>query len=130
MCLTQRRARSLTAHQLQPCSNLMKRLMLPVRLLFLVSTAMAGAGGYLRRFADALDEQRLELITLLTLEQGKPLRTMATQEVDAAIYWIREVSKRQLKDKLLESTPDHDVWLRYKPLGVVGAITLGISRCC
>lgn len=80
-------------------------------------------GGYLRRFADALDEQRLELITLLTLEQGKPLRTMATQEVDAAIYWIREVSKRQLKDKLLESTPDHDVWLRYKPLGVVGAIT-------
>ena len=35
--------------------------------------------GYLRRFADAFDEQRLELITLLTLEQGKPLRTMATQ---------------------------------------------------
>ena len=81
---------------------------------------MRQGGGYLDAFADS-DEQRLEAHYSFVMNRIKPLRTMATQELDAAIYWIREVSeKRQLKDKLLESTPDHDVWLRYKPLGVVG----------
>ena len=78
---------------------------------------------YLTRFADALDAHRDELTTLLTLEQGKPRHSMATGEVEAAIYWVREVAKRRLPTEVLEETSQHAVEVRHAPLGVVGAIT-------
>ncbi len=52
--------------------------------------------GYLERFADALQEHRDEFVRLLTLEQGKPLETMAAPEVDQAIRYIREIATRRL----------------------------------
>ena len=78
---------------------------------------------YITAYADALDAHKEEIITLLTKEQGKPRHSMATVEVDYAIYWVREVAKRRLEDEVIEDTPEHIVKIRHTPLGVVGAIT-------
>lgn len=78
---------------------------------------------YLIRYADALEEHEAELARLLTLEQGKPLATMATDEVAAAIHWVREVARRDVAPEVLEDTADHIVEVHHTPLGVVGAIT-------
>lgn len=78
---------------------------------------------YVQQYADALEARKEELITLLTLEQGKPRHSMATSEVDAAIFWVREVGKRQLPIEVIEDTDQHLVEIHHTPLGVVGAIT-------
>lgn len=78
---------------------------------------------YIMAYADSLDAHKEEIITLLTTEQGKPRHSMATVEVDYAIYWVREVAKRKLEDEIIEDTPEHIVKVRHTPLGVVGAIT-------
>ena len=78
---------------------------------------------YLTRYADALDAHRDELARLLTLEQGKPLHSMASVEVDYALYWVREVAKRALPVETIEDTDEHVVQIHHTPLGVVGAIT-------
>lgn len=78
---------------------------------------------YITRYADALEARKDDLITLLTLEQGKPRHTMATGEVEAAIYWVREVAKRTLRVETIEDTAEHVVEVAHVPLGVVGAIT-------
>lgn len=80
-------------------------------------------GAYLAAYADALDAHKEELITLLTTEQGKPRHSMATTEVEYAIFWVREVAKRRLEDEVIEDTPEHVVTVAHTPLGVVGAIT-------
>lgn len=78
---------------------------------------------YIQKFADALDQKKEELATLLTLEQGKPLNSQATVEVEMAIYWMREVAKRRLEVEEIENTNEHIVEVHHTPLGVVGAIT-------
>lgn len=78
---------------------------------------------YITAYADALDAHKEEIITLLTTEQGKPRHSMATVEVDYAIFWVREVAKRRLEDEVIEDTPEHVVKVAHTPLGVVGAIT-------
>lgn len=78
---------------------------------------------YITAYADALDANKEDIITLLTTEQGKPRHSMATTEVDYAIYWVREVAKRKLEEEILEDTPEHIVKVVRTPLGVVGAIT-------
>lgn len=83
----------------------------------------AERGKYIEAYADALEAHRDEIITLLTTEQGKPRHSMATGEVDAAIYWVREVAKRELKNEVIEDTEEHIVEVAHTPLGVVGAIT-------
>ena len=80
-------------------------------------------GDYIARYADALEAHREELITLLTLEQGKPRHSMATGEVDASIKWVRETATRRLPDEVVEDNADHIVLIERTPLGVVGAIT-------
>jgi len=78
---------------------------------------------YLKRFADALEEKRDELAYLLTLEQGKPLATMATPEVDQSISYIRQIAERRIPVEIVEETATHTVELHHVPLGVVGGIT-------
>lgn len=80
-------------------------------------------GEYVTRFADALDAHRDELARLLTLEQGKPLHTMASAEVDAALFWVREVAQRRLPVERIEEDDQHWVEVHHVPLGVAGAIT-------
>lgn len=78
---------------------------------------------YLVAYADALQEHRDELSRLLTLEQGKPLKTGSEPEVDLAISWIRQVAARRIPVEIVENTDSHVVELHHTPLGVVGAIT-------
>ncbi|WP_118134448.1 aldehyde dehydrogenase family protein [Oceanicella sp. SM1341] len=78
---------------------------------------------YLKKFADALEEKRDELAYLLTLEQGKPLVTMAMPEVDQSISYIRQIAERRIPVEIVEDTADHIVELHHVPLGVVGGIT-------
>lgn len=78
---------------------------------------------YLDAYADALLEHRDELARLLTLEQGKPLKTMAEPEVDQAISWIRQIAARRIPVEIVEENDSHIVELHHTPLGVVGAIT-------
>ncbi|CAE6932912.1 aldehyde dehydrogenase family protein [Ectopseudomonas khazarica] len=78
---------------------------------------------YLDAYADALQEHRDELARLLTLEQGKPLKTMAEPEVDQAISWIRQIAARRIPVEVVEENDSHIVELHHTPLGVVGAIT-------
>ncbi len=80
-------------------------------------------GAMVVAYADALEAHKEELITLLTLEQGKPRHSMATGEVEAAIHWVREVGKRRLPVEVIEDTDEHVVEIHHTPLGVVGAIT-------
>lgn len=80
-------------------------------------------GEYILKFADALESRKEELAALLTLEQGKPFHSMATDEVAYAIYWVREVGKRRLPVEVIEDTDEHVVEVHHTPLGVVGAIT-------
>ncbi len=77
---------------------------------------------YIQRYADALEAQKDELARLLTLEQGKPLHSMASVETDYAIYWVREVGQRKLPTEIIEDTDEHTVEIHRTPLGVVGAI--------
>lgn len=78
---------------------------------------------YLDRYADALQEHRDELVRLLTLEQGKPLNTMAAPEVDQAISYIRQIAARRIPVEIVEENDSHVVELHHVPLGVVGGIT-------
>ena len=78
---------------------------------------------YLDRYADALQEHRDDLVRLLTLEQGKPLLTMAAPEVDQAISYIRQIAARRVPVEIVEETDSHVVELHHIPLGVVGGIT-------
>ncbi|MEX3772996.1 aldehyde dehydrogenase family protein [Pseudomonas sp. MYb118] len=78
---------------------------------------------YLDDYADALEVHREELARLLTLEQGKPLKSGAQPEVDQAISWIRQIAARRIPVEILEDTDSHIVELHHTPLGVVGAIT-------
>ena len=78
---------------------------------------------YLDRYADALQEHRDDLVRLLTLEQGKPLLTMAAPEVDQAISYIRQIAARRISVEIVEDTDAHVVELHHVPLGVVGGIT-------
>lgn len=78
---------------------------------------------YMERYADALQEHRDDMVRLLTLEQGKPLLTMAAPEVDQAISYIRQIAKRRLPVEIVEDNDTHVVELHHVPLGVVGGIT-------
>jgi acyl-CoA reductase-like NAD-dependent aldehyde dehydrogenase len=78
---------------------------------------------YLNAYADALQAHRDELARLLTLEQGKPLKTMSEPEVDQSISWIRQIAARRLPVEIVEETDAHVVELHHTPLGVIGAIT-------
>ena len=83
----------------------------------------AERAAYVARYADALEAHRDSLARLLTLEQGKPLHSMAGVETDYAIHWVREVAKRQIPVEVIEDTAEHTVEVHHTPLGVVGAIT-------
>lgn len=78
---------------------------------------------YLNRYADALQQHRDDLVRLLTLEQGKPMLTMAAPEVDQAISYIRQIAARRIPVEIVEDTDSHVVELHHVPLGVVGGIT-------
>ena len=75
----------------------------------------------LNDFANAFMGEKEGFAKLLTQEQGKPIPA-AQGEVDAGWYWLTEIAKMELKDEKVEDTPEREVFVRYTPLGVCGAI--------
>lgn len=71
--------------------------------------------------AGAIEGNREELATLLTLEQGKPLRR-AHGEVKATAAFFRYFATLDLADCTIEESATRYASLRRRPLGVVAAI--------
>jgi acyl-CoA reductase-like NAD-dependent aldehyde dehydrogenase len=76
----------------------------------------------LNRFCDAIQGRSDELAALLTTEQGKPLAA-AKAEIERAVYIVRHLITIPIQPEVMRDDATGRVELRYKPLGVVGAIT-------
>ena len=72
--------------------------------------------------ADRLDAAVDELAALLTAEQGKPLRSAAS-EVRGAAHWLRAYAAVALTEEPLAEAAPARVSVGQRPLGVVAAIT-------
>jgi succinate-semialdehyde dehydrogenase/glutarate-semialdehyde dehydrogenase len=83
-------------------------------------------GAAMHRVADAIEARRDELAHTLTLDQGKPLRSEAYDEVEELVsYWrMAAEDAKRLEGRLANSfSPGTRVLLMRRPLGVVGVIT-------
>ncbi|KAM0421297.1 hypothetical protein ACHAPT_010825 [Fusarium lateritium] len=72
-------------------------------------------------FADAIEANRHELEKLQSMEQGKPL-SLAGQEMDMTINWLRTFATMEVKDEIIEDTEERRITSTFPPLGVCGAI--------
>lgn len=73
--------------------------------------------------ADAVDASAEALAVLLSREQGKPLNgPNARFEVGACAAWLRATAAFPLETEVLVDDDGGKAELRYRPLGVVGAI--------
>jgi acyl-CoA reductase-like NAD-dependent aldehyde dehydrogenase len=89
------------------------------------ATVFERAAG-MHRVADAIEERRDELAHTLTLDQGKPLRAEAYDEVEELVLYWRMAAEdgRRLEGRLANSfSPGKRVLLVRRPRGVVGVIT-------
>jgi acyl-CoA reductase-like NAD-dependent aldehyde dehydrogenase len=80
----------------------------------------------LQRVADAVERRRDELARTLTLDQGKPLRAEAYDEVDELVLYWRNAAEdgKRLEGRLPNSvSPGRRVFLARRARGVVGVIT-------
>ena len=78
---------------------------------------------YIHQFADEVQRQADDLAQLLTLEQGKPLNSMARPEIALAVSWLKEIADLRLADEIRHDTPARTVAVKHVPLGVAAAIT-------
>jgi acyl-CoA reductase-like NAD-dependent aldehyde dehydrogenase len=77
----------------------------------------------LLRAADAVEAAAEPLAELLSREQGKPLNgPNARFEVGACAAWLRATAATQLPGETVVDDADTRAELRYRPVGVVGAI--------
>lgn len=77
----------------------------------------------LLRAADAVEAATEPLAELLSREQGKPLNgPNARFEVGACVSWLRATAATTLPGETLVDDDTAHAELRYRPLGVVGAI--------
>ncbi|MEO6014523.1 MAG: aldehyde dehydrogenase family protein [Devosia sp.] len=77
---------------------------------------------YVVRLYEALETQKEDFITLLSLEQGKPRNSQAAFEVNLANPWVPRTAKARLVNQVLEDTDERRVEIRRSPVGVVGGI--------
>ncbi|MDR6512487.1 acyl-CoA reductase-like NAD-dependent aldehyde dehydrogenase [Novosphingobium capsulatum] len=81
----------------------------------------------LLRLADAMESRLEDFAALLTREQGKPL-AQARMELLGSIGTLRAFSAMRIETRLLREREGSHVVEHRRPLGVVAAITHGISR--
>ena len=74
------------------------------------------------RIAAKLRERVDEIGAILTAEQGKPLRD-AVGEILRAADNMEALAALDISDQLLRDDGRERVWMRHRPLGVVGGIT-------
>ncbi|MGV3481890.1 MAG: aldehyde dehydrogenase family protein, partial [Sphingobium sp.] len=79
----------------------------------------------LRRWHDLMLEEQEALATLLTREQGKPLREARAEILHAAAFleWFAEEAKRSYGEVIPAHAADRRLLVLRQPIGVVGAIT-------
>ena len=81
----------------------------------------------LHAIGDALEKNMQELMELVTMETGKPLKGLngvgAGMEVGGAIAWTRATADLTLPVDLIQDNEEARVEVQRKPLGVVGSIT-------
>ena len=79
----------------------------------------------LRRWFDLIIENKDDLATILTLEQGKPLAEAAGEIVYGASFveWFAEETRRIYGDIIPGHQPDKRILVMKQPIGVVAAIT-------
>lgn len=68
-------------------------------------------------FADAIEEQRPELESLLVKESGKPAG-LATAEYNMTLQWLRMFTTMEIKDEVLDENEDRIVMQTFPPVGV------------
>lgn len=80
----------------------------------------AERGRMMRKAADILEAEKLELAHLMTLEMGKTLRSAVEEAVKCAwaCRFYAENGERFLADELIETTAKKS-YVRYQPLGVI-----------
>ncbi len=82
-------------------------------------------GDFLWKWADLIRENREDLATLMTLEQGKPLAE-SQGEVDygnSFIEWYAEEGRRVYGDIIASNKPNQKILIIKQPVGVVASIT-------
>jgi len=82
-------------------------------------------GRLLNKWFSLIEEQKVELGKIMTMEQGKPLKE-AIGEINYAngyISWYAEEGKRVYGDIVPASHPNKRIFIRKQPVGVVAAIT-------
>ena len=78
------------------------------------------------KIADIVEANAQELAQILTEEQGKPIGD-ASGEVYGMAAFCRYFASLDLPGKVIEDSDGRKVEAHHAPLGVVGAIVLGIS---
>jgi acyl-CoA reductase-like NAD-dependent aldehyde dehydrogenase len=82
---------------------------------------IAGRRRVVRGIGRSLREHAEELATLLTSEQGKPLRT-ARLEIESAAVWCDWFADCEFSEEEIRDDDTHRVRIRHVPLGTVAAI--------
>lgn len=81
----------------------------------------------LMQLADAVEASAETLMTLLSKEQGKPLKGFADLgagfEFGGTLAWIRATASMELAPETIQDNESARIELHRKPLGVVGSIT-------
>lgn len=81
----------------------------------------------IRSLASVIEENRFELIELITRETGKPIIGLngvgATMEVSASIAWAKYTAELDLPFEVIQDDSNVRIEVHRKPIGVVGSIT-------
>jgi succinate-semialdehyde dehydrogenase/glutarate-semialdehyde dehydrogenase len=79
----------------------------------------------LTKWYQLIDENKLEIAKIMTMEQGKPLKEALGEVVyaNSFISWYAEEGKRVYGETIPASHPSKRILVRKEPVGVVAAIT-------
>jgi succinate-semialdehyde dehydrogenase / glutarate-semialdehyde dehydrogenase len=79
----------------------------------------------LMKWYQLIDENKLEIAKVMTMEQGKPLKEALGEVVyaNSFISWFAEEGKRIYGETIPASHPSKRILIRKEPVGVVAAIT-------
>ncbi|MEH7106440.1 MULTISPECIES: NAD-dependent succinate-semialdehyde dehydrogenase [Bacillaceae] len=79
----------------------------------------------LMKWYHLIDEHKLEIAKIMTMEQGKPLKEALGEVIyaNSFISWFAEEGKRVYGETVPASVPNKRILIRKEPVGVVAAIT-------
>jgi len=86
------------------------------------SRRYADRADHIGRFCQALRAKREQLASLLTMEQGKPLR-QSEDEITRATTQSEGLTRIAIEPQLLEDSNERRIEVQFFPLGVAGIIT-------